>query len=105
MKLITDLDKFWGKTIVNAVSVDIGDSIAVVFSDDTYAVIGVENYGDSHDTVLLDAIDDNIKLESGAITQEEYDDIVEKSQIELKKRRKAFERKQLEELKAKYPEA
>jgi len=104
MKLITDLKELEGKTILNATSVDVDESIAVVFNDDTYIVIGIESYGESHDTVLLDSVSDTIKREARVISDAEYDNIMQEKRQEALDRQETFERKQLEELKTKYPE-
>lgn len=104
MKLITDLGELKGKIISGAVSVDIGELLAIVFSDKTYMVIGIESYGESHDTVLIDNVSDVVKRDAGVISEAEYDAIVQARISEAQKIREASERKQLEELKAKYPE-
>jgi len=75
MKFILDLDELAGKVISKAVSVDMGESVALIFADETCAYFDVKFYGDSYDLVITDDVQDYLKREAGIISEEEYENL------------------------------
>lgn len=102
MKIITNIKNIEGKTIKSAVFIDTSESLALIFSDETYSVIDVDFYGECHSMELSDKIDASLKWEAGIITQEEYDVIKINVEQAYKEAERTRELAQLERLKKKY---
>lgn len=77
--LITDIDKLAGKTIGRAKTLTWGELLALVFTDGSYAVLGLDysnvyGAGDTPGIVLVrdSEISLSHKLEAGVISEEGY---------------------------------
>jgi hypothetical protein len=102
MRFITDVAELKGKTILKATAVDIGESIALIFTDGTCAVFDVEFYGGSHNMVLSADTDDCLKRDAGIITNEEYEERQEAIKAKRAQQAEQRERAELARLKEKY---
>lgn len=106
MELLTSLEELEGKTILSATDVDGSEGCALLFADNTYAVFRMRYYGeDMYELELSYDVHYSMKFEAGVISEEEYTAIVEAEEADRKKRHEEYELKQLEKLKAKYPDA
>ena len=102
MKAITNIKELRGKTIESAVKVDHSESVALLFTDDTYAYFDVEFYGDCHDMYLRGDPSNYLKKEAGIISESEYNNLL---LAETRRREdivREREMKMFEDLKAKY---
>lgn len=102
MKFVTDLSELEGKVVAKAVSVDIGESIVLIFTDDTCAYFDVSFYGDSHEIVLADDADDYLKRDAGIISVREYEQRRAEIQEKFAEHEKHREIAELDRLKKKY---
>ena len=102
MKFITGLSDLEGKTIAKAVSVDMDESIVLIFTDKTCAYFDVDFFGDSHDMVLADDAKDYLKRDAGIISNEEYEGIQTQQKAKREKQAEQQERAELARLKEKY---
>ncbi len=101
MKKVEDLKELEGKEIQKAFFVDLDESIVLVF-DDSYTVIDVNFYGDSHDLVLDGSISDSDRVICGLMTDDEYKKKRLKEENERKAMSEEIQRKQYESLKLKF---
>jgi len=102
MKSVEDINYLEGKTIKSATQVDFGESLAIIFTDDTYAFLDIVSLGGCKEIYLNINPDDKIKIDVGIITEEEYSDIIEAKDIARSEKQKREELKLLERLKLKY---
>jgi len=105
MELITSLGKIEGKTIQSASLVDMAESLALVFTDNTYAVFEVRMYGESYDMEMSDDVGSYTQKQIGIISEEEYEDIQRRQHEFMSDQKRQNELRRLAELKAKYPDA
>ena len=99
---ITSLSDLVGKQIKAAELVDEDESIELVFEDDTYAVIDVYFYVESHDLKLMDKVSDYIQHQIGVISVEECSALVKKEREMQTTRTDEHERRLYDRLKLKY---
>jgi len=102
MKAVEDIEYLAGKTIKSATQADFGESLAIIFTDNTYAFLDIASFGSTSEIYLNINPDDKIKRDVGIITEEEYSDIMEAKEIMKAEKQKKEELKLLERLKMKY---
>ena len=102
MKIISDLEEIEGKTIQKALFVDVGESFALIFDDDTYAIIDVGFCGDSHELELLSDIEPYLQMQAGIISEDAYLGIQENKAKERQQAKEYRERDEYERLKKIY---
>lgn len=104
MEFITDILKLEGKTIKNATVLNCDDSIALVFTDHTFAFFSAASWGDCHGIVLTKNPDNCKKRDGRIITEKEYQALWRIEQDLEKAAKKEKELEALAYLKAKYEE-
>ena len=102
MEFITDIAALEGKTVSKAVSVDLDESIVLIFTDDTCAFFDVEFFFDSHTLVLSSDADDYLKRDAGIISIADFERKREVKQAAHNNRVAQIELSELARLKAKY---
>jgi hypothetical protein len=103
-KYLTKWEELEGKTISKISKED--ETLYVIFSDNTRAVIETYYCGTGYDFDIILLEEEDIwlsqKLYMGWITQEEYDQKIEKERNKEFNRQKRYELQTLAKLKAKY---
>jgi hypothetical protein len=102
MKFLRGLEELEGKTIQSVKTVDRGESLAILFNDGTCAFFDVSHYGDSYSFELEDEPADDVKLEAGIISADQYQLIQTKNKENCRIALEARERGQLLALQQKY---
>lgn len=102
MKYIDKLEELKGKTIERALTVDCGEKMAIVFTDNSYTVVSEDRYGESFDMRIDEEPDNSDKVIIGAMTQQEFDLIKRESSEHWERQRKERDIKELKRLQGLY---
>ena len=102
MSQIKNVQELPGKTIANAKLIDADESLALLFTDDTFAIVDVDFFGDSHSLTLSEEPNDYGLREAGVITKDEYAARQARREEERNAAREASERDLYERLKARF---
>jgi hypothetical protein len=102
MERITNIKNIIGKTISNAMICDCDESIAIIFTDESYAYVNASGFGECSELTLEADIDELQKKEVGIISIDEFNKIKEDRLMTRNANRIEKDLKQLQELKDKY---
>jgi hypothetical protein len=102
MKFIMNLEAIKGKTVKSAALVDGAESLAILFTDDTYIFVDVRYFGGWHELEVINTPDDHVQREAGIITNKEYLAIRKEAEETKVTQRRQSELRELERLTEKY---
>lgn len=100
MKYIEAMEEFKGKTIKSLSIVDCGESLAIIFTDDTCAMF--EQNCDDIELSCEDYICNHVKREAGFISETEYELIKSRENEKSEGRKRQADLNELARLKKKY---
>jgi hypothetical protein len=102
MERITDIKNIIGKTISSAMICDYDESIAIIFTDESYAYVNASGFGECSGLTLDNDIDNLQKKEVGIISVDEFNKIREERLIKRNNSRVETDLRRLKQLKDQY---